>query len=102
MTRDKCDELVPVRIAGIPAAVRVTRHTRVRGSFSRNAPSDLDYYGYTESEWQVCDSKGRAALWLERKMTDDDRVRIDEAVDEWMRQDAIDRSIGAAELMGER
>lgn len=98
----KCNELVPVRIAGIPAAVRVTRHVAVRGSFSRNAPSDLDYYGYTESDWEVCDSRGRAAPWLERKMTDADRERIEEAVDEWMRQDAIDRNIGAAELMEER
>ena len=88
MTCHKCDELVPVRIAGIPAAVRVTRHVRVRGSFSRNAPSDLDYYGYTEIEWDVLDRRGRPAAWLERKLTDDDRSRIEQEIVEAMTEDA--------------
>lgn len=72
------------RIAGIPCLIGVTHFNSVRGSYSYNAPSDMDYYGYTESEWEVLDRRGRPAAWLERKMTDRERSRIDEEVFEHM------------------
>lgn len=72
------------RIAGIPCLIGVTHFNSVRGSYSYNAPSDMDYYGYTESEWEVLDRRGRPAAWLERKLTDRERSRIDEEVFEHM------------------
>jgi hypothetical protein len=60
----------------------------VRGSYSYNAPSDMDYYGYTESEWEVLDRNGRPAAWLERKLTDTDRSRIDQEIEEAMTEDS--------------
>ena len=72
------------RIAGIPCLIGVTHFNRVRGSYSYNAPSDMDYYGYTESEWEVLDRRGRPAAWLERKLTDRERSRIDGEVFEHM------------------
>lgn len=72
------------RIAGIPCLIGVTHFNSVRGSYSYNAPSDMDYYGYTESEWEVLDRRGRPAAWLERKLTDRERSRIDEEVFERM------------------
>lgn len=72
------------RIAGIPCLIGVTHFNSVRGSYSYNAPSDMDYYGYTESEWEVLDRRGRPAAWLERKLTDRKRSRIDEEVFEHM------------------
>lgn len=52
------------------------------------APSDMDYYGYTECEYEVLDRRGRPASWLERKLTarHDDYIR--ENIDEHMRRDA--------------
>jgi hypothetical protein len=64
-------------IAGIPAIVRVTDYIKVKGSHDYNAPSDMDFYGYQEYEYDVCDRRGRPAPWLEKKLTGKDRDRID-------------------------
>jgi hypothetical protein len=48
----------------------------------------MDYYGYTESEWVVLDRRGRPAAWLERKLTDAERSRIEQEVAETMAEDA--------------
>ncbi len=76
------------RVAGIPCLIGVSHFDSVRGSYSYNAPSDMDYYGYTESEWDVLDRRGRPAAWLERKLTDDDRQRIEQEIAEAMTEDA--------------
>lgn len=59
---------IETRVAGIPCLIGVISFNRVEGSYSYNAASDMDYYGYTESEWEVCDRRGRKAQWLERKL----------------------------------
>lgn len=76
------------RVAGIPCLIGVTEFSSVRGSYSYNAPSDMDYYGYSESEWEVLDRRGRPAAWLERKLTDDDRSRIEQEIAEAMTEEA--------------
>jgi len=40
--------------------------------------SDWDYYGYTDMDFTVLDRKGYKAPWLERKMTSEDVIRIQE------------------------
>lgn len=65
------------QIQGIPCLIDVTRCHVVKGSFNYNAPSDLDYYGYHEIEFEVLDRKGYKASWLERKMTEDDIEKIE-------------------------
>jgi hypothetical protein len=75
-------------VAGIPCLIGVTEFSSVRGSYSYNAPSDMDYYGYTESDWEVLDRRGRPAAWLERKLTDAERSRIEQEVAEAMTEDA--------------
>ena len=67
-------------VSGIPCLIGVTEFSSVRGSYSYNAPSDMDYYGYSESEWDVLDRRGRPAAWLERKLTDNDRQRIEHEI----------------------
>lgn len=69
--------------------VRVTHFVEVkpwRGPAS-TCPSDWDYYGYTEMDWFVCDRRGRPAPWLERKLTDNDRQRIEDEIAEAHRHD---------------
>jgi hypothetical protein len=75
-------------VAGIPCLIGVTEFSSVRGSYSYHADSDMDYYGYTESEWVVLDRRGRPAAWLERKLTDAERSRIEQEVAETMAEDA--------------
>ena len=72
------------RIAGIPCQIQVNSFNRVPGSYQ--ADNDLDYYGYVECAWSVLDRNGRKAAWLERKLTEADRMRIDKEVMEWSNQ----------------
>jgi hypothetical protein len=75
-------------VAGIPCLIGVMEFSSVRGSYSYNAPSDMDYYGYTESDWEVLDRRGRPAAWLERKLTDPDRSRIEREIEKAMTEDS--------------
>jgi len=70
------------RVAGIPCIIGVVEYFSVAGSYSQNAASDWDYHGYSESEWVVCDRRGRPAPWLERKLTDKDSSRIESEIAE--------------------
>jgi hypothetical protein len=75
-------------VAGIPCLIGVTEFSSVRGSYSYHADSDMDYYGYTESEWVVLDRRGRPAAWLERKLTDAERSRIEQEIAKAMTEEA--------------
>ena len=75
---------IETKISGIPCIVGVTRFLCVRGSFSYSAASDMDYSGYTESEFEVCDRRGRPAPWLERKLTEEDTSRIESEIAEYI------------------
>jgi len=49
------------RVAGIPAIINVTE-LDVR---------QCGMYNTVKSEFEVCDRRGRRAMWLERKLDDD-------------------------------
>lgn len=68
------------RVAGIPCLIEVTTLNVVKGSYSHNAASDWDYYGYNEVEFNVLDRRGRPAPWLERKLTPADKQRIENEI----------------------
>lgn len=69
---------IDTRIAGIPCQAYVT-HCYIqaphRGS-AHTCHSDMDYYGYSEIEFEVLDRRGRPAPWLAKKLTSDDDERI--------------------------
>lgn len=64
------------RIAGIPCKVRVT-HCFVQKPLGSRCDSDLDCYGYTDIEFDVLDRNGRAAPWLEKKLSERERVKLE-------------------------
>lgn len=70
-------------IAGIPCLIGVYNYYRQEGSFNYNAPSDMDYHGYTECEWDVLDRKGYLAPWLAAKVDSREETRIDDAIAEY-------------------
>ncbi len=72
---------IETRVAGIPCIVGVTHFESVAGD--SRADSDWDYYGYTESEWEVCDRRGRPAPWLAKKLSSSDESRIEEEIAEY-------------------
>ena len=74
---------IETRVAGIPCIVGVTSFVNVRGNVS--ADNEMDYHGYTESEFEVCDRRGRPAPWLARKMTSTDESRIESEIAEYIK-----------------
>lgn len=72
---------IETRVAGIPCIIGVTEYSSVAGD--SRADSDWDYNGYTESEWEVCDRRGRPAPWLARKVTDKISREIDSEIAEY-------------------
>lgn len=66
------EKVIEANICGIPCLAAVINFTSVKGSFSHNAPSDVDYYGYEEIDYVILDRRGYRARWLERKIENDD------------------------------
>lgn len=71
---------LPVRIAGIPCTVEIHTAEEHKGSFSYDAPSDLDYHGYWELDYTICDRRGNPANWLESKASPADIAAVEEAI----------------------
>lgn len=72
------------RIAGIPCVIAVTywepyAGPRVSGPPERCSPAEGG-----QGKWEVRDRSGRAAPWLEQKLTPLERERIDRAVFNYM------------------
>ena len=65
-------------IQGIPCQVRVDTLSVVKPHPLADNPDD--FFGYTEIEYTVFDRKGYPARWLEDKMTDEDRHRIEQEI----------------------
>lgn len=86
MTRER----VPVRVGGIPCLAEVTHYLHVppyRGPASYcDCPDDL--YGCTEIEFNVLDRNGRPAAWLEKKLTDAERQRVEAEILDCMKEPA--------------
>jgi hypothetical protein len=65
------------RVCGIPCLVRVMYWERYRPAKVSGPPEHC----YTEEggwgEWEILDTKGRPAPWLEKKMSDTDRQQVD-------------------------
>jgi len=76
-------EIIETTVCGIPAQIGVVHFMEVKPSF--RGDSDLDYYGYSECDWDVLDRKGYKAPWLEKKLTDKERDRIEDKIYEVMR-----------------
>jgi len=77
---------IETQVAGIPCLAQVLyfyRQAPWAGS-AETAPSEMDYYGYTECDFVICDRRGRLARWLEKKMTQKDTDRITQEIKEMM------------------
>lgn len=74
--------IIEARIAGIPCQVKITyfhKQAPWRGS-AMSCPSDVDWYGYTEMDYEILDRKGYKAAWLEKKITDKDTEEIERLI----------------------
>ena len=72
------------RACGIPCTIRVLTWDAYRPAVIRADPGDSHPAEGGEGEWELLDSRGRPAPWLERKLTPAERERIDALVYEKM------------------
>lgn len=75
-------DLIASTVAGIPCLIGISSFVHVprwRGS-AMSCPSDADYYGYTEAEFDILDQRGRRAPWLAAKLTPSARDAIESEI----------------------
>ena len=65
---------------GLPCIAKVVTFQRHKPNHRADNPED--YYGYTLIEFDLLTRKGKAAPWLERLMTSEDRERIETQIAE--------------------
>ena len=75
------------RISGIPCQVEVTRFYKYRAATIWGHPDGWAPAEPEEISFQVLDRRGRAAPWLEEKLTEDDRKRIIKELYDFWRDD---------------
>lgn len=71
--------IIDSRVAGIPCKIQVLSYNK-QEPMGRSADSDMDCYGYTNIEFEVLDTRGRSAPWLNRKLNSDDRNAIEQEI----------------------
>lgn len=71
-------------VCGIPCIIRVIRYVPYRPAYISGPPERCYPAEGGCGVWKVLDRRGRPAAWLERKLTDRERSRIDDEVFEYM------------------
>lgn len=87
MSRTKA--LMDYRIAGIPCTIQLD-YLFVQEPLGPNCDSDQDCYGYADVEFTVCDTKGRPAPWLAKKMTMAEGMEIEALLVEYHKEEAYE------------
>ena len=73
---------IDTHIQGIPCGIKITSYFRQKPLGPR-ADSDYDAMGYTDAEYTVLDREGYPALWLDRKIKNEDNERILALIDDY-------------------
>lgn len=71
--------MLKTTVCGIPCQVEVNYYFHKPPDYNNDA-SDVDYYGYTDTDFTLYDSKGYKAPWLEKKMTEEDMDKLKEEI----------------------
>lgn len=74
-------------VSGIPCGIQVEHVHITRGNFSPRAETPEEYHGIRDIEFTVLDSKGYPAPWLQAKLTDDEKVRIEDEILESLKEE---------------
>lgn len=72
------------RIRGIPAIIKIISFNPGRPGYYCGHP-DYNYpEEYPEIEYEICDSNGRYAEWLEKKLTKITRHELESQIIDWL------------------
>ena len=62
------------RVAGIPCQIGVLSYERHAPMSAHQAHSDIEFYGFTETDYVILDRRGNPAPWLQNKLGDDSDI----------------------------
>jgi hypothetical protein len=62
------------RVAGIPCQIGVLDYKRHAPLSAHQAHSDIEFYGFTETDYVLLDRRGNPAPWLQDKVSDDSDI----------------------------
>ena len=77
---------IDVRVCGIPAIARVTHYWPGDPGYMSGPPDRCYPPEPAELDWELLDRRGRPAPWLERKLTDAERERIERELLEYLEE----------------
>jgi hypothetical protein len=75
---------IDVRVCGIPAIARVLHYRPYEPAYRRGHPDNWEPASPPEIDFEILDRRGRPAPWLERKLTDAERERIERELIEYL------------------
>lgn len=75
---------IDVRVCGIPAIARVLHYRPYEPAYRRGHPDNWEPASPPEIDFEILDRRGRPAPWLERKLTDAERERIERDLIEYL------------------
>lgn len=68
---------IDTSVSGIPCKARMTYYAKARPARVYGPAEDCYPDEPAELDFDILDRRGRPAAWLERKMTEDDIIRIE-------------------------
>jgi len=75
---------IEARVAGIPCLIGVVDYERYQPAYISGPPEDCYPAEGGTGDFEILDSRGRRAPWLEKKITAQDEENIQEAIFEYM------------------
>jgi len=75
---------IDVRVCGIPAIARVLHYRPYEPAYRRGHPDNWEPASPPEIDFEILDRRGRPAPWLERKLTERERERIERGLIEYL------------------
>ena len=75
----KYTEIISATCCGLDYKIGLIERQVVEGSYSHSAPSDIDYYGYSNYQFDLLDTDGNLDESLQYFVTDDSAIESIEA-----------------------
>jgi len=75
---------IDVRVCGIPAIARVLHYRPYEPAYRRGHPDNWEPASPPEIDFEILDRRGRPAPWLDRKLTNEDRARLERELIEYL------------------
>ena len=77
---------IEVRVCGIPAIARVLHYRPYEPAYRRGHPDNWEPASPPEIDFEILDLRGRPAPWLDRKLNNEARARLERDLIEYLEE----------------